>query len=211
MNLVLPLIRLGAIATLLSGASATLASDVDRPASPITSFESSSGRLAATDSSSWPGDSLYHLDHTWTDQDGTKKKLSSFASKHVVIAFVFTHCRMSCPITVAHLKALEVKSKAAGKEDVQFALISLDPERDTPPVLKAFAKKNGLDAKRWTLFNGTAEDVRELSVALQMRFKKTGKGDFSHGRAISILGPKGTIVYQGQSIAEELVVIPARP
>ncbi len=185
------------LCALMFAAPASLASDVGKVAEVFAA-------------NALPGDSLYHLDHEWTDQNANKRKLKSFTSKHVVVALIFTHCRMSCPITVAHLKALESESKAAGKEDVQFVLVSLDPDRDTPAVLKAFANKNGLDDKRWTLLNGKAEDVRELSVALQMRFKKTGKGDYSHGRAISILGPKGTIVYQGQSVAEELVVIPDR-
>ncbi len=164
---------------------------------------------AAKQAVDWPGTSLFHLEQKWVDQNEVKRALPDFAGKFTVVALIFTHCRYSCPITIAHLKSLEAELTPAEKAKVQFVLVSLDPERDKPAVLKAFAKKNGLDEGRWSLLHGAANDVRSLSVALQMRYKETGKGEFSHGRAITILGPRGAVAYQGQKTDEELAVLRA--
>ena len=155
----------------------------------------------------WPGTSLYHLDETWTDQNNAVRRLSDWAGAPVVIALIFSRCTYSCPITITHLQGLDAKLTPQERARVKVLLITLDPTFDTPEVLRAFAEKRGIDQSRWTLLHGNEAQVRALSVALSMRFKATGKGEFSHGRAITMLGPKGSVQYQGQEHAEELVAI----
>ncbi|MES2582955.1 MAG: SCO family protein [Pseudomonadota bacterium] len=72
-----------------------------------------------------------------TDHNGQVRRLSDFSGKVVVLFFGFTQCPDVCPTTMSELA--EVK-KALGKdgERLQGLFITVDPERDTPELLKAY-------------------------------------------------------------------------
>jgi protein SCO1/2 len=76
-------------------------------------------------------------DFTLTNQDGQPVRLSDYRGKLVVLFFGYTHCPDVCPTTLARLnqvmRALGDEAKA-----VQVLFVSVDPERDTPAVLKRF-------------------------------------------------------------------------
>jgi protein SCO1/2 len=71
------------------------------------------------------------------DADGRVRTLADFKGKVTVVFFGFTHCPDVCPTTLAELA--EVK-RQLGKdgERVQGVLVTVDPERDTPALLKAY-------------------------------------------------------------------------
>ena len=79
----------------------------------------------------------FSADGTMVDHNGKPRSIKDFAGKIVVVFFGFTQCPDVCPTTMAELA--EVK-KLLGKDGdrVQGILITLDPERDTLPVLKAY-------------------------------------------------------------------------
>jgi protein SCO1/2 len=72
-----------------------------------------------------------------TDHNGQLRSVRDFAGKVVVVFFGYTQCPDACPTTMAELA--EVK-KLLGKdgERLQAVFITVDPERDTPEVLKAY-------------------------------------------------------------------------
>lgn len=80
----------------------------------------------------------YAKDFELTDHNGQVRHLADFAGKIVVVFFGYTQCPDFCPTTMTEL--LEVK-KALGKdgERVQVLFVTVDPARDTPEVLKAYA------------------------------------------------------------------------
>ena len=68
--------------------------------------------------------------------------LSSQRGKAVVMAFGYTHCADTCPLTLAKL----VKAKAAlgtRAGNVEIAFVTVDPRRDTPAALHGFLQKFG--------------------------------------------------------------------
>ena len=71
------------------------------------------------------------------DQNGQMRNLSDFAGKVVVVFFGYTQCPDVCPTTLAELA--EVK-KLLGKDGdrLQALFVTVDPERDTPELLKAY-------------------------------------------------------------------------
>ena len=71
------------------------------------------------------------------DHNGQVRHLSDFAGKVVVVFFGYTQCPDVCPTTLAELA--EVK-KLLGKDGdrVQGLFVTVDPERDTPELLKAY-------------------------------------------------------------------------
>ena len=79
----------------------------------------------------------YARDLPLTDHNGQPRKLSDYRGKAVVLYFGYTHCPDVCPTSMNEL--VEVK-KLLGKdgERLQGLFVSVDPERDTPEVLKAY-------------------------------------------------------------------------
>jgi protein SCO1/2 len=72
-----------------------------------------------------------------TDMNGQPAKLTDFAGKLVLLYFGYTFCPDVCPTTLHTVdKALEQLGKQA--DEVQLVMVSVDPERDTPEVLKNY-------------------------------------------------------------------------
>ena len=79
----------------------------------------------------------YAKDFALPDQNGQTRRMRDFAGKLVVVFFGYTQCPDVCPTTLQEL--LEVKrSLGADGEKLQAVFITVDPERDTPELLKAY-------------------------------------------------------------------------
>ena len=72
-----------------------------------------------------------------TDQNGKTRSMKDFAGKVVVVFFGFTQCPDVCPTSMAELAGIK-KSLGADGDKLQAVFISVDPERDTPEILKAY-------------------------------------------------------------------------
>src|SRR5690606_24876269 len=97
--------------------------------------------------------SIYELGGAWRDQTGAERALASLAGRVQVVAMVYTHCTATCPIIVAQMQRIERETQG----DVGFVLVSLDPSRDDPERLAAYAGQRELDPGRWTLLTAPDE------------------------------------------------------
>jgi protein SCO1/2 len=89
---------------------------------------------------------------------------------HVWIAdFIFTRCTTMCPIITAKMSLLR---RSIPSSDLRFVSFSIDPEYDTPDVLKAYAAKWSADP-RWLLLSPAASQIAELAKALNVPFERT--------------------------------------
>ncbi len=80
-----------------------------------------------------------------TTQDGTTVYLYDdlLKGKAVAINAIYTHCKDECPLETARMAQVQrLLGERVGK-DIFFYSITIDPERDTPEVLKAYAEKFG--------------------------------------------------------------------
>lgn len=87
---------------------------------------------------------------------------AKYKGKILLVSFIFTNCPDICPLTTHNLQLIQKKVKEEKIENVSFAAISFDPERDTPQVLKNFAEARSLDLSNYNLFSGKREDVNRL-------------------------------------------------
>lgn len=140
-----------------------------------------------------PNTSIYQLSGQWTDANSRSLELNTLKGKVQVVAMIFTHCGYACPRIVQDMKAIEDALPRAEQEDVGYALVSFDSEKDDPAQLSRFAAQQGLD-HRWTLLHGHPGQVRELSMLLNVRYQKLSDGNFTHTNAIFILDQKGTVI-----------------
>jgi protein SCO1/2 len=79
----------------------------------------------------------YAKDFSLADHNGQLRSIKDFAGKVVVVFFGFTQCPDVCPTSMAELAEIK-KLLGADGERLQGLFVSLDPERDTPEVLKAY-------------------------------------------------------------------------
>lgn len=151
--------------------------------------------FADTGPGNLPKDSIYQVKSRWTDQTGKNIELAALAGKPVAMSMIYLSCKFSCPMTVAHMKALERMLPDDLKNEVQFILVSFDGQHDTPAALKKYAQKHGLAAPKWRFLTSRNEqDVRELSSLIDFKYKKIGNGDFEHSFGIVALDDLGRVL-----------------
>jgi protein SCO1/2 len=153
-----------------------------------------------------PDNSIYHVGSNWLDQDNKSFPIDELQGKIQVVAFVYTYCEHSCPIILARLKALKSLLPEGHSKQVQFLLVSLDPERDTPSVLKNYMQDKELEKDEWRLLNGSADDVLELAALVGVKYKPMdpeGK-DIAHSNMITVLDKKGRLYYQMKGLNESV-------
>jgi protein SCO1/2 len=110
----------------------------------------------------------YAKDFPLPDADGRPRSLKDFAGKAVVVFFGFTQCPDVCPTTLAELSAAK-KLLGPDGDKVQGVFITVDPERDTPEVLKAYMANfdPGFVALR-----GTPEQLAAVAKDFKVYYKK---------------------------------------
>lgn len=144
--------------------------------------------------------SVYSLDSTWTADVGKEVKLSALRGRPQVMALFFTSCEHSCPFIVKDMKAIEAALPAHAREKVDFLLVSIDPERDTPAALRAYREKYGLSIRHWSLLRGNPGDVKKLADWMGFRYYPGSNLQYAHSLLITILNPAGEIVFQQAGI-----------
>jgi protein SCO1/2 len=82
----------------------------------------------------------------------------------VVVNFVYTSCSDLCPIEMARLAEVKDKLGDAVGRDIFFISMSVDPEHDTPDLLKAFADAFDAKAPGWQFVTGQPEDVKAINA-----------------------------------------------
>jgi protein SCO1/2 len=147
--------------------------------------------------------SILDFEHEWTDQSAKPFRLSSLRGKPIVLAMGYASCQFACPRIMADLMAIERGLSDAEKTSTHFVFITIDPEKDTPAALAAFLETYKVDSLRWHAVRGSADDIREISVALGVKFKAIEGGDFAHSNLITLLGSDGTIIHRQQGLGEK--------
>lgn len=155
--------------------------------------------------------SVYHAESVWTDQTGAERPLSSLAGRVQLVAMVYTNCAYACPRIMLDLKRIAGELGPVLADDVGFVIVSIDPERDTPERLAAFASGSRLDTARWTLLTADEGDILELAALLGVQYRETRPGEWVHSNLITVLDRDGEVAHRqmglGTDPAETLAVI----
>ena len=98
-------------------------------------------------------------DFALIDQNGKAQNQSLLEGHVTIIDFIFTHCPFACPGMTAAMIELQYTLEGT---PVRFASFSVDPARDTPKQLLAFADNHGADTSRWTFLTGDYAAVERI-------------------------------------------------
>jgi protein SCO1/2 len=140
--------------------------------------------------------SIYQLESRWTNDSGRSVELGHMQGRPQVVAMFFTACTYACPILVHDMRRIEAALPESARTNAGFTLITIDCERDTPEILRAYRASRRLDSRRWTLLRGAPDDTLELAALLGVKFKREASGQFAHSNLITILNSKGEIIHQ---------------
>ena len=104
---------------------------------------------------------------TLTDQTGARFDSSAALDKKIWVAdFVFTNCPGPCPRMSSQMH--QVQSALASSPDVRFVSFTVDPARDTPPVLAAYAQHFEAIPGKWFFLTGATPDLNRMSRGVFM-------------------------------------------
>ena len=129
----------------------------------------------------------FHL----VDQNGKPFTDADLKGKWHLVFFGYTHCPDTCPTTLNEL-SLALDKLGQRRDEVGVVLISIDPERDTPDVLKAYVAS--FDAPI-TGLTGTPDEVKQAAADYHVYYAKHalpgGGYDMDHSAVIYVMDPQG--------------------
>ncbi len=133
-------------------------------------------------------------DFRLTDHNGSVRTLADFKGKVVAIFFGYIHCPDVCPTTLADFSAA-LQQLGPQAEQVQVIFVTVDPQRDTPELLKLFVPAFNPD------FLGMytdAESLRRLAKEYKVVYQKTSvkAGDdylIDHSAGTYLYDPQGRL------------------
>lgn len=128
------------------------------------------------------------------NQDNVLISNKNYADKVYIVEFFFTSCPTICP--VMNKSMVKIQNKFYGNPDFGMASITIDPKRDTPEVLKAYAKKNGITLKNWNLMTGKKDDIYSFShdgFRLYVGENENVEGGFEHSGLFALIDKEGYI------------------
>lgn len=112
---------------------------------------------------------LTKKNYTFFNQDSVKIIFPETAdNKITVVGFIYTNCPDICPMTTHNLYLTEQKLAKDGINDVNFVLITFDPGRDYPSVLKKFAEIRDIKFDNWSLLWNTKQKTDSLLMRLDI-------------------------------------------
>ena len=144
--------------------------------------------------------SIFNLTSKWNTEEAKVIELKDLKGKTLVMVMIYTTCKAACPRLVADMRSIESKIPKNLLKDINFVLVSIDPETDTPARLKEFAIENYMDGEQWTFLQGTIGSVREFANVLAVKYKQISPMDFSHSNIISVFNPHGELVHQQEGL-----------
>jgi protein SCO1/2 len=131
-----------------------------------------------------------------TGQDGAPLSLGDLRGKVVLLTFIYTSCTDTCPLLTGKMAGLQEKLGPDFGSRVRFLSITVDPERDTPDVLRAYGERFQANPAGWSFLTGTADQVAEVTGAYGIFVRKRPSGDVDHSFLTSLVDKSGTLRVQ---------------
>lgn len=91
-----------------------------------------------------------------------------FKGRPFLLGFIFTNCPDVCPLTSHNFQLVQEEAKNEGIKEVNFVLISFDPDRDKPWVLKDYAALRNIDESNFKLLTGDKDTIKSLMKKMQL-------------------------------------------
>jgi protein SCO1/2 len=135
-------------------------------------------------------------DFALTTTEGGRLALSDLRGKVVAVTFIYATCTDTCPLLTDKMAGMQKRLGRDFGSKVRFVSITVDPERDTPPILAQYARNHGANPAGWAFLTGAPAEVAEVGRRYGIYAKKTERGDVDHTFLTSIVDQRGTLRVQ---------------
>lgn len=144
-----------------------------------------------------PGETV--SDALLIDQDGTPRPFSQLRGHRVALTFIYTRCPLPdfCPLMDRNFAAVQqsVRSTPA-LADVRLVTMTLDPEFDTPAVLKPYAQKANADPAVWSFVTAEPKDAARFASQFGLYVERNADSaiDITHNLRTAVIDAEGRLL-----------------
>lgn len=131
-----------------------------------------------------------------TDQFGNVTGLRDEAGRFTLLTFIFTRCPVPdfCPLMSSKFGELQRRFDQGGiEEKVRLLSITIDPEFDTPEVLRQYGESLRADFGNWTFATGEPELIDAIASAFRLYRERDGV-TLDHALCTALVSPDGTVL-----------------
>ena len=129
-----------------------------------------------------------------TDQNMAKISNKDYVGKVYVMEFFFSTCPSICPIMNKNM--IEIEKAFSAEKNFGIASVTINPDNDTPEVLKAHAAKLGITAQNWHFLTGDKDYIFNLAnkgFNLYVGENNKALGNFEHSGLFALIDKNGNI------------------
>ncbi len=139
-------------------------------------------------------------DFGFVDQHGQPRRLRDFRGQAVVLTFIYTRCPLPnfCPLMTKNFQELQARFSKEFPGKAHLLSVTLDPDFDTPQVLKNYAAASQADLAMWTFATGTREQM-DFVTELFGVYRETANGLINHDLRTALISPEGKLVHVWRS------------
>ncbi|HZJ36287.1 MAG TPA: SCO family protein [Gillisia sp.] len=133
-------------------------------------------------------------DFKFVNQDGDTITNKDYLGKVYVVEFFFTTCQSICPIMRENL--VDIQNKLKGNENFGIVSITIDPEHDTPQVLKEYAQEHKVTNPNWNFLTGDRKviyDMANIGFGIFADEDETVPGGFAHSGLFALIDKEGYV------------------
>ena len=131
-----------------------------------------------------------------SDQDGRPFTLAAQRGKVTIVTFIYASCTDTCPLLTAKMVGMQKKLGKDFGAHVHFVSVTVDPERDTPQVLRKYGEAHSANFAGWSFLTGSPAEIQDVTRRYGIFVKKQEKGDVDHTFLTSIIDQTGTLRVQ---------------
>ena len=135
-------------------------------------------------------------DFALTNQDGKRVSLADSNGTVRVVTFIYATCKDTCPLLTAKMALMQRQLGADFGKRVRFVSITVEPEVDTPEVLRDYARKFDADPAGWSFLTGKSGEIQDVVRKYGAFAKRIKPGDVDHLFLTSLVDRKGVLRVQ---------------
>ena len=129
-------------------------------------------------------------------QDATRVSLADLRGKVAAVTFIYTLCGDTCPVLTPMMALVADRLGRDFGRKVAFVSITIDPERDTPDMLKLYAQAYGADVAGWSFLTGDPAAIKDLTRRCGVFASKNPDGAVEHSSLTSLIDSRGVLRVQ---------------
>jgi protein SCO1/2 len=149
----------------------------------------------------------------FTNELGQAVSTTQFKGQAVVITFLFTRCPYPtfCPLMAANLASTQRRLAALtnGPTNWQLLAVTIDPEHDSPAVLREYAQRYNYDPAKWSFLTGELGNITAFAEQFGLKFERDARSGLpNHNLRTVVVGANGriqSIVAGNEWTVDELV------